>query len=643
MPELIRLWHLFKPFRGWMLGGFAVALITLLANVALMAVSGWFITAMAVAGAAGVAMNYFAPAALIRASAIGRTAGRYFERLITHEATLRQLAGLRVWFYRHLEPLAPARLMEYHSADLLTRIRADIDALDNLYVRVMVPVLVAITAGLAFFLFTALFNLGLALLLLGMLLIAGVLLPWVGHRLGKQPGRRIVEIQAELRQASIDGTQGLSELLIYGAADSHARHLDALSRALVAEQERMSQLTGIAQAATGLTANLTLWGMLWLGIPLVQDGSLAPPELAMLALFSLATFEAVAPLPMAFQQLESTLTAARRLFAIVDTEPAVPEPSGPAPRPTDNGLVIEGLCFAYPSKGTLNARISSRAEVEAGAEPRSGMSSGDDLGSSLSRHSAVRSSAGMSAGRRSSARSRSDSGIHSGPTQERPTLDGIDLELPPGRRAAIVGATGSGKTTLFNLLLRFWAPESGSIRLGGVPLEQFPGEDLRSRIALVSQHTHLFDTSIRENLLIAAPDAPQGVLEQACATAQIHDFIAELPEGYDTWVGETGVRLSGGQARRIAIARALLRDAPILLLDEPTEGLDAVTERALMDAVQRLMKGRSVLLITHRPVALAQMDEILVLDQGRVVERGTHAELLKAPIYPRLLGLDLDV
>jgi len=606
MAELIRLWHLFRPYRGWMLGGFAVALITLLANVTLMAISGWFITAMAVAGATGIAMNYFTPAAIIRGSAIGRTAGRYFERLITHEATLRQLAGLRVWFYQHLEPLAPARLMEYHSADLLTRIRADIDALDNLYVRVLVPVLVAITAGLAFFVFTALFDLGLALFLLCTLLIAGVALPWIGHRLGKQPGRRIVELQAELRQTGIDGTQGLSELLIYGAADSHARHLDALSRALVTEQERMSQLTGIAQAATGLTANLTLWGMLWLGIPLVQDGSLAPPQLAMLALFSLATFEAVAPLPMAFQQLESTLTAARRLFAIVDTEPAVPEPTGPAPQPKDSGLSIQGLRFRYPSKG-------------AGTGP------GPDL------------SAGVAAGFGSSMSPGPDDGSCCGLA-----LDGIDLDLPPGRRVAIVGATGSGKTTLFNLLLRFWAPEAGSIRLGGEPLEAFSGEDLRSRIALVSQHTHLFDTSIRENLLIAAPDAPQGLLEQACATAQIHDFIAELPEGYETWVGETGVRLSGGQARRIAIARALLRDAPILLLDEPTEGLDAVTERALMDAVQRLMVGRTVLLITHRPVALAQMDEILVLDQGRVVERGTHAELLKAPIYPRLLGLDLD-
>lgn len=573
MSELIRLWKLFSAYRGWMLGGYLVALITLLANVSLMAISGWFITAMAIAGASGVAMNYFAPAALIRASAIGRTAGRYFERLITHEATLRELAGLRVWFYRHLEPLAPARLMAYHSGDLLSRIRADIDALDNLYVRVMVPTLVALTAGLGFFLFTALFDLGMALLLLGTLLVAGVLIPGLGHLLGKRPGRRIVQLQSDLRQAGIDGTQGLSELLVYGAAEQQAQRLRAISRELVAEQDRMSQISGITQAATGLTANLALWGMLWLGIPLVQDGSLAPPHLAMLALFSLATFEAVAPLPLAFQQLESTLTAARRLFALVDAAPAVPEPSGPSPSVSDAGLKIESLRFQYPQA-------------------------------------------------------------------DRPALDGVDLDLPAGKRVAIVGATGSGKTTLFNLLLRFWAPDSGRILLGGEPLEAFHGEQIRDQIALVSQHTHLFDASIRENLLIAAPEAPQERLEQACRTAQIHDFISELPDGYDTWCGETGVRLSGGQGRRIAIARALLRDAPILLLDEPTEGLDAMTERALMDAVQQLMQGRTVLLITHRPVALAQMDEILVLDHGRVVERGTHQQLLQHRIYPRLLGLD---
>jgi len=573
VTELLRLWRLFRPYRGWMLGGFLIALVTLLANVALMAVSGWFITAMAVAGAAGVAMNYFTPAALIRGSAMTRTAGRYFERLVNHDATLRQLAGLRVWFYRHLEPLAPARLQQYHSADLLSRIRTDVDALDNFYTRVLVPVLVAFAAGIGFFVFAALFHLGIALLLLTMLLLAGVAMPALTRRLGAEPGRRLVETQAELRRLAVDGTQGLPELLVYGAADAHAARLDAVSREVITRQQAMSRIEGLSAGAVGLCANLSLFGVLWLGIPLVQAGTLPSPQLAMLALFALAAFEAVAPLPLAFQHLESTLTAARRLFAVVDAEPAVSDPPGPSPRPVRHDIEIRGLRFAYPDA-------------------------------------------------------------------HQPALDGLDLDVPQGSRTAIVGATGSGKTTLFNLLLRFWVPDAGEIRLGGAALADFRGEDLRQRIALVSQHTHLFDASIRENLLLAAPDAPQGLLEQACRTAQIHDFIAALPDGYDTWAGETGVRLSGGQGRRIAIARALLRDAPVLLLDEPTEGLDAGTERALMDALRILMSGRTVLMITHRPAALVDMDQILVLHQGRVVEQGTHAELLGAEHYPRLLGLD---
>ncbi|WP_242445493.1 amino acid ABC transporter ATP-binding/permease protein [Chromatium okenii] len=213
----------------------------------------------------------------------------------------------------------------------------------------------------------------------------------------------------------------------------------------------------------------------------------------------------------------------------------------------------------------------------------------------------------------------------------------INLHIPAGTRAAVIGATGSGKSTLFNLLLRFWTPGAGTLRLGGHDLAEFHGDDLRRHIAVVSQHTHLFDATIRENLLLANPDASQTALENACRVAQIHDFIAELPEGYDTWVGETGVRLSGGQGRRIAVARALLKDAPILLLDEPTEGLDAATERDLMEALNRLMRGRTVLLITHRPVGLDWVDQVLVLDQGRtlalgdvsVVAQATQAELLR--------------
>jgi ATP-binding cassette subfamily C protein CydC len=322
----------------------------------------------------------------------------------------------------------------------------------------------------------------------------------------------------------------------------------------------------------GLSANLALWALLWLGIPLVRQGTLPPPDLAMLALFTLASFEAVAPLPQAFQQLGETLAAARRLFALVDAEPAVREPPGPSPQPARYDLELANVSFSYPGA-------------------------------------------------------------------DQPAVSEVDLRVPEGGRLALVGATGSGKSTLFHLLLRFWEPDSGQIRLGGYNLARFRGEDVRRSIALVSQHTHLFNASIRDNLLLAAPGVSQGLIERACGVAGIHDFIVSLPEGYETWVGETGVRLSGGQARRVSIARALLKGAPILLLDEPTEGLDAPTERKLMAAVDRLMDGRTTLLITHRPVGLERMDQIVVLDRGRVIERGDHRSLLAATHYPRLLGL----
>ncbi|MBK5966685.1 thiol reductant ABC exporter subunit CydC [Thiocystis minor] len=569
MKDILRLLDLFRPYRGWMLLGTLAAILTLIANVMLMAASGWFLAAMATAGAAGVAMNYFTPAAMIRGSAMLRTGGRYAERLVNHEATFRLIASLRVWFYSHLEPLAPARLQQYHSGDLLSRIRADIDALDNLYVRVLVPVVVALASTLIFGVFLFLFAPVLALTGLIFLLLAGVALPLWSQSRGQAPGRRITEDESELRTAVIDGIQGMAELTVYGVTERQAHRIDDLSRRLVADQARLSSDHGLTLAAVGLCASLSLWVLLWLAIPLVRDGQLMPPLLAMLALFTLASFEAVAPLPQAFQLLGRTLAAARRLFDIVDTEPAVREPPGLSPQPKGFDIAFDRVTFGYPKAA-------------------------------------------------------------------RPAVADIVLHIPEGTRAAVIGATGSGKSTLFNLLLRFWAPDSGAIRIGGQDIADFHGDDLRRHIAVVSQHTHLFDATIRENLLIANPDASQGAIEQACRVAQIHDFIAELPEGYDTWVGETGVRMSGGQGRRIAVARALLKDAPILLLDEPTEGLDAATERDLMQALDRLMVGRTVLLITHRPAGLDWVDQVLVLDQGRelahgdvsVVPQATQAALL---------------
>ncbi len=548
MNDLLRLLRLFKPYWNWAALGMGLSFITLLANVGLMAVSGWFITAMAMAGVAGAAMNYFTPAALIRLAAIMRTAGRYGERLVTHEATFRMLAELRVWFYERIEPLAPAVLEQYRSGDVLSRIRADIDTLNNVYLRLLVPVVVAVLATLVFVVVLLFYHPLLALLELSLLLVAGVLIPWLMNRLGHDAGQQSVETAAQLRSALVNDLQGMGELLVYGAADAHAAHVQQLSQTLAAQQQILSRLNGVAQGALGLCANLAMWGMVVLAIPLVRDHTIAPPELAMLALFALASFEAVLPLPLAFQSLGETLAAARRIFSLADQAAAVSEPAYPQPVPERLDFALRELGFLYQPQGDA-------------------------------------------------------------------VLDGLTLDFPQGHKLAIVGVTGAGKSTLTSLLLRFREPTSGELLLAGKPIAHYSGEALRQHIAVVPQQTHLFNTTLRENLLLAKRDATDAELEAVCRTALIHDFITQQPEGYATWVGETGVRLSGGQAKRVAIARALLKPARLLILDEPTEGLDPETATQVMAniLIHVAQSGQSLLLITHRAHGLEAMDQVLHL------------------------------
>ncbi len=556
-----RVVRLMSPYKGWLGAGMVLALATLLANVGLMAVSGWFIAAMALVGLASAVMNYFTPAALIRLFAIVRTGGRYVERLVTHEATFRLLARLRVWFYEHVEPLAPARLMQYRSADLANRIQADIDTLDHVYLRFLVPLGVAGLGVLAILAVMAVFSPAVAFATGGFLLLGGVALPLYLWRRGHGPGRRVVESRAALRAAVADGLQGLAELRVYGALDRQEELVRRLSREHIRAQRELNRLTAFAQGSLGLLANLALWCAVLLAIPLVGRGALRAPDIPMLALFALASFEAVLPLPQAFQSLGEVLAAARRLFEIVDAAPAVAEAAQPVPLPQETGLQIRGLKFRYAQSGPW-------------------------------------------------------------------ILDGLDLDLRAGSRLALVGASGAGKSSLVQVLARFWEYQEGDIRIGGQDLRALRPEGLRSLIAVVSQDAYLFNATVRENLLLARPQASEDELREACRTAQIHDFLAGLPQGYDSELGEAGTLLSGGQARRIAIARALLRNAPILILDEPTEGLDRATERDLLQALGRLMEGRSVLLISHHLDALAHLvGEVAVLEQGRVAERGTVAQL----------------
>jgi ATP-binding cassette subfamily B protein len=207
-------------------------------------------------------------------------------------------------------------------------------------------------------------------------------------------------------------------------------------------------------------------------------------------------------------------------------------------------------------------------------------------------------------------------------------LRDLSLHVRPGETVALVGPSGAGKSTCVNLLLRFWDPHKGTIRLGDIDLRDFPLDDLRQRIAIVQQDNYLFNTSIRENVRIGKPDATDDEIEVAARAANIHGFIVGLPDGYDTVIGERGAKLSGGQRQRLALARAFLKNAPILVLDEATSNLDSENERLIKAAVARLMTGRTTLIIAHRLSTILSADRVVMIDHGQVVASGRHADLV---------------
>jgi len=554
-----RLISLAAPFRWWMLLAALLGFATIGSSIGLMAVAAWIIAtaalhpSVAVLNVAVVGVRFFG---------ITRGVFRYLERYVSHQTTFRLLARLRVWFYEALEPLAPARLMQYRSGDLLARAVADIDTLENFYLRVIAPPAIALLIGLVMFVFFAITDLGLALVLIAFLALAGIGVPLVTQGLSRRTGRALIAVRSELNVALVDGIQGMADLTAFGAEDRQCERVAALSRELTREQARMAQIGGLNTALGTLLVWLAAAAILMVAVPMVRRGELDGVMLAVLVLAAISSFEAVLPLPQAFQHWGSNLDAARRLFEIVDAVPAVDAGQGRRAVVDHPALEVQNLRFRYTP---------------------------DDV----------------------------------------PALDGISLTLPAGGTVAIVGASGAGKSTLVNLLMRFWEYEEGQMRLGGRELRDYTPEAVRAYFGVVSQNTYLFNSTIRDNLRIARPDASEEDLILAAQRAQIHDFIMTLPQGYDSWIGEQGLRLSGGERQRIALARAILKDAPVLILDEATANLDTITEREVLRAMQAAMAGRSTLVITHRLVEMEKMDEILVLQGGQLVERGTHADLMQ--------------
>ena len=538
MKDLRRILGLWRGRAGWLAAGVVLSLIALAAGVGLMAVAG---RTIALAVAAGVLA---APLAL-RALGTLRVVGRYLERVVTHEATFRALADLRVWFFHGLAGSAAGGLGFRRAGDVLARLVGDVEALDGLYARIIVPLAGAVLLVPA--LVVLLWGLGAgAAVAVGLLFaLAAFALPAFAARGAAAAGGRLAPAAAGLRIAALDAFTGLREVRAFAAEGRMLATVQAREATLLAAQHDLTRHTALAGAAALLCAQA---GIL---VALLAAGG--HPVLAVGAVFIVvAGFEAVGGLPRAGALAGHAAAAAHRVLDAAEAPPPVAEPTQPAPLPADTTLRFEGVHFRWRPD-----------------------------------HPAV--------------------------------FDGLTLEVPPGARVALLGPSGAGKSTLAALALKLAAPQRGQVLLGGTDLARLPAAAVRARIGWLGQTTHLFDDTIRHNLLLARPDADDATLWAALEDAQIAEAVRALPDGLDSWVGEGGTKFSGGQGRRLALARALLSPAPILILDEPCAGLDAETERAFLTTLNDTANGRSMILIAHRLTGVERLDRIWRLSAGHAV------------------------
>ncbi|WP_405424195.1 thiol reductant ABC exporter subunit CydD [Streptomyces erythrochromogenes] len=538
---------------GLLLGSLAVG-----CSVGLMAVSGWLISR---ASEQPPVLYLMVAVTATRAFGMGRAVFRYAERLVSHDAVLRMLADLRVSVYRRLERIAPAGLREHRRGDLLARLVADADALQDYWLRWLLPVGTAVLVGTGSVAFTTwLLPEAGAVLAVG-LLAAGVGVPLVSGACARRAERRLAPARGELATRVADLLTGTAELTVAGAlADrkGRARESDGVLTRIAA---RGAAAGGLGGGLSALVCGLTVVAAAAVAADAVHDGRLSGVAMAVAVLTPLAAFEAVSGLPLAVQYRQRVRRSAERVYEVIDAPVPVAEPEQPAAAPASPfPLRLAGLSARHPG-------------------------------------------------------------------QERDALSGLDLTLEAGRRIAVVGPSGSGKTTLAQVMLRFLDPAEGSYRLGGADARTLDSDDVRALVGLCAQDAHLFDSSVRENLRLARTGASEEQLRDALAAARLLDWADGLPDGLDTLVGEHGERISGGQRQRLALARALLADFPVLVLDEPAEHLDLATADALTTDLLAATEGRTTVLITHRLAGLEAVDEVLVLDRGEVVQRGGYAEL----------------
>ncbi|WDQ97729.1 thiol reductant ABC exporter subunit CydC [Devosia sp. J2-20] len=549
MNALLAFRGLFARQAKGLLIALLLSLVALASGVALLGTSGWFITATALTSA-GLAFNLFVPSAMVRGFSFVRILARYGERLSGHDATLRLLADIRGWLFGRLFPRLPLNDRHMRHGDLVSRLTADVDALDTAFLVAIGPITAAVVIGtvltsiLAFLLPAAAVVYGLSFGMAVLLVPAGLVLT------SRKAGSAIVMRAAAARAAVLDGIEGHADLTLFGALGDTQARFSETATALSEARGRLATLSGFAAFGVQALAAIALAGSLWLGLEAFAAEQIDGPVLVGLLLAILGSFEASSVIVRSVTKLTTAMAAAERLTAIADAPIEIVDPASPIALPDNLAITLDKVRFAY------------------------------------------------------------DGGA--------PVLNDLELSVAPGEHVAIVGPSGIGKSSLLNLLLRLAEPQSGSITLGGVDLPALALCDLQTSMALLSQDSPLFNDTISANLLIARPDANEDALWAALDAAGIGDFVRALPKSLDTLVGEAGRTVSAGQGRRLCLARTLLSPAPILLLDEPTTGLDRTAEVAFFDTLRKAATGRTVILVTHAGIPEGTVDRVLTMRGGQL-------------------------
>ncbi|MGC6583385.1 thiol reductant ABC exporter subunit CydC [Paenibacillus sp. Dod16] len=571
-----------------------LGVLTILFAGMLMFTSGYLISKSALRPE-NILMVYV-PTVAVRTFGIGRAVIHYVERLVGHDTILRILSQMRLRLYRILEPQALRLSSRYRTGDLLGVLSDDIEYLQDVYIRTVFPSIVALVLYAGVILAVGLFDPAFALLLALYVAVLILVLPLVSLLLTKRKNREMKQARSNLYQKLTDAVLGIHEWYVSGRQtefltgyEADEAEVDRTDRSL----KRWSRLRAfIGQCVVAVTVVSMVY---WSGRQ-YADGSIDVTLIAACVLVVFPLMDAFLPVSEAVERIPQYGQSVARLQAIESAE-------------TSEGKRNRGQQL---NKGEIESVISSGVHVKAdGVSFRYDQAAGGKSG--LER---------------------------SGMNGEGATLTDVSLDIPPGAKVAIIGRSGAGKSTLLQLIQGVLAPSGGSLTLGGVDSVRF-GDEISSVISVLNQSPHLFDTTLANNIRLGQPDATEAEIRDAVALARLEPLVASLPEGLRTRMQEAGQRFSGGERQRVALARILLQKTPVVILDEPTVGLDPKTERELLSTIFASLQDRTLIWVTHHLVGVERMDEILFMEDGQIVMRGTHDELMQRyPRYRNLYRLD---